>query len=108
MQYIGGWANCDFSLYINTTMASYWDYMPIYINNSSSSGVDANGDGDYDDEGDTRPYNNSSNSTVTISDYPSWYSFADTNWWFGWTGSNGTMEIDGIVYYSTKYVIPVE
>tara|TARA_Y100000766_G_scaffold139449_1_gene119898 strand:- start:1350 stop:1484 length:135 start_codon:yes stop_codon:yes gene_type:complete len=26
----------------------------------------------------------------------------------GWTGSNGTMEIDGIVHYSTKYVIPVE
>ena len=110
MQYIGGWSDCDFSMYINLTIVGYWDwsYEPLYININSSSGIDANGDGDYDDVGDIPPNNNTSNSTVTISGYPSWSSYADTYRWYRWTGSNGTMEIDSVVYYSTKYVIPVE
>ena len=90
MEYIGGWSDCEFSMYINQTIRGDWDYSSLDVGDSQNSS------------------NNSSNSNGGNSNHPSWYSHADSNYWYTWSGSNGTTEIDGVVYYSTKYVIPVE
>ena len=88
MEYIGGWSDCVFNMYINQTIRGSWEYSdPDYPDSQNSS-------------------SNSSNSAGGNSNYPSWYNHG--NYWYTWSGSDGTTEIDGIVYYSTKFVVPVE
>ncbi len=90
MEYIGGWSDCEFSMYINQTIMGSWQSSNLDVSDSQNSS------------------SNSSNSIGGASNYPSWYNHADSNYWYIWSGSDGTTEIDGVVYYSTKYVIPVE
>ena len=89
MAYIGGWSDCEFNMYINQTITGSWQYSNFNHPDSQNSG------------------NNSSNSNGGNSNQPSWYNHADS-YLYTWAGSDGTTEIDGVVYYSTKYVIPVE
>tara|TARA_B100000575_G_scaffold203957_1_gene165539 strand:+ start:234 stop:1277 length:1044 start_codon:yes stop_codon:yes gene_type:complete len=90
MAYIGGWSDCEFSMYINQTISGSWEYSYSDYPDSQNSS------------------NNSSNSAGGNSNYPSWYNHAESNYWYTWSGSDGTTEIDGVVYYSTKFVVPVE
>ena len=88
MAYIGGWSDCEFNMYINQTIIGNWQYSNFNLPDSQNSS------------------NNSSNSIGGNSNYPSWYNTDQSL--LVWSGSDGTTEIDGIVYYSTKFVVPVE
>lgn len=89
MEYIGGWSDCELNMYINQTVSRSWEWGPVFSDSQNSS-------------------NNSSNSIGGVTNYPSWYNHVDSNYWYSWTEEVGTVEIDGIVYYSTIFVDPVE
>ena len=87
---IGGWSDCTFIAYDVWWAAAGWNDIPVDSDSSNN--------------------NNNSNTSSTDSEMPSWFDYADRNYWYTWEINEASLSssFNGTFYYNKYFVVPVE